>query len=256
MIRSALLLFLLLLPPALAETPPPLPPLAAPAEAAPAPALPAVPAPAKDRTLLDLYRTGGFVMHPLAAASVAMVAIALYLQLSLSRRALLPPEEEAAFHAYLSQGQWAEAWRRAREGTSLLSKSLAAGLSRIAAGRPAMEAAAADVVYYEEGKLLTWVHYLNVIATLAPMLGLLGTVTGMIASFEQLKSGRSAPADLAGGIGEAMVATATGLLLAIPAMFLFFHYRNRLSTQAAEAGRRIGRLYDALEASSPGTPHA
>ena len=233
----------LALPAQTADTPP-----APAAETAPAPSAPP-PAPAKDRTLLDLYRTGGLVMHPLAAMSVALIVIAVWLQLALTKGKLMPPEELAAYSGFLSQRQVEEAYRYARQRTSLLSRSLAAALvkanlQRDLFNKPAMETAAADLLYHEEGRLISWVQYLNVISTLAPMLGLLGTVTGMIASFEQLKRGQATPTDLAGGIGEAMIATATGLLLAIPAMFCFFHYRNLVSTSVADVGQRVGRLLD------------
>ena len=213
-----------------------------------------------DRTLLDLYHTGGFVMHPLAAASVAVVVIAAYLQILLTRTRLLPPEEVAAYSAFLGRREVAEAHRYARQRTSLLSRAMAAALvradfNRDLGNKAAMEAAAADALYHEEGRLLSWVNYLNVISTLAPMLGLLGTVTGMIAAFEQLKGGQSTPTDLAGGIGEAMIATATGLILAIPAMFCFFHYRNLLTTSVADVGQRIGRLLDLFSGEANAAGH-
>jgi len=80
-------------------------------------------------------------------------------------------------------------------------------------------------------------------------------VTGMIAAFEQLKGGQSTPTDLAGGIGEAMIATATGLILAIPAMFCFFHYRNLLTTSVADVGQRIGRLLDLFSGEANAAGH-
>jgi len=240
----ASLLAALPLPAQTADAPP-----APAADTAPATAPTSTAAPAKDRTLLDLYRTGGLVMHPLAAMSVALIVIAVWLQLALTKGKLMPPEELAAYSGFLSQRQVEEAYRYARQRTSLLSRSLAAALvkanlQRELFNKPAMETAAADLLYHEEGRLISWVQYLNVISTLAPMLGLLGTVTGMIASFEQLKRGQATPTDLAGGIGEAMIATASGLLLAIPAMFCFFHYRNLVSTSVADVGQRVGRLLD------------
>jgi len=266
----ALLLSFIAALPLRAQTADPAPSPAPAAETTPAPSAPAPVS--QDRTLLDLYRTGGLVMHPLAAMSVALIVIAVWLQLALTKGKLMPPEELAAYSGFLSQRQVEEAYRYARHRTSLLSRSLAAALvkanlERDLFNKPAMESAAADLLYHEEGRLISWVQYLNVISTLAPMLGLLGTVTGMIASFEQLKRGQATPTDLAGGIGEAMIATATGLLLAIPSMFCFFHYRNLVSTSVADVGQRVGRLLDLFtgeatvdghrpEGTAPSSPHA
>jgi biopolymer transport protein ExbB len=96
------------------------------------------------------------------------------------------------------------------------------------ANKPSMEQAAAETLAEEETRYMIWVNYLNIFATIAPMLGLLGTVTGMIQSFDQLAAGRAEPQDLAGGIGEAMLTTAGGLIVGIPAMFFYFFFRNKL----------------------------
>ena len=81
---------------------------------------------------------------------------------------------------------------------------------------------------------------------LCPLLGLLGTVTGMIASFDQLAAGRSEPQDLAGGIGEAMITTAGGLFVGIPAMFLYFFYRNKLIAVIGSIQKSVTFLIDVL----------
>lgn len=80
-----------------------------------------------------------------------------------------------------------------------------------------------------EGSILRWIQYLNVIATIAPMVGLLGTVSGMIGAFQTIATGgMGKPELLAGDIGEALITTATGLTIGIPAMVFFFVLRNRL----------------------------
>lgn len=80
-----------------------------------------------------------------------------------------------------------------------------------------------------EGAILRWIQYLNVIATVAPMVGLLGTVSGMIGAFQTIATGgMGKPELLAGDIGEALITTATGLTIGIPAMVFFFILRNRL----------------------------
>ena len=89
-------------------------------------------------------------------------------------------------------------------------------------------------------------NYLNVFATIGPMLGLLGTVTGMISSFDMLAAGKSEPSDLAGGIGEAMTTTAAGLLVGIPAMFLYFYFRNLLQVHVANIQKLITFMLDLL----------
>jgi biopolymer transport protein ExbB len=98
----------------------------------------------------------------------------------------------------------------------------------------------------EETRYMTWINYLNVFATIAPMIGLYGTVSGMITAFNQLKSGQSEPSDLAGGIGEAMITTAGGLIVGIPAMFFFFFFRNKLMGIMAELQRNASFLIGVL----------
>jgi biopolymer transport protein ExbB len=109
-----------------------------------------------------------------------------------------------------------------------------------------MEQAAAEALGDEETKLMLWVNYLNVFATIGPMIGLLGTVTGMITSFDQLAAGRSEPQDLAGGIGEAMLTTAAGLIVGIPAMFAYFYFRNLLNLIISNLQKRVTFMIDVL----------
>jgi biopolymer transport protein ExbB len=89
-----------------------------------------------------------------------------------------------------------------------------------------------DALASVESATLRWIQYLNVIATIAPMVGLLGTVSGMIGAFQTIASGgMGKPELLAGDIGEALITTATGLVIGIPAMIFFFILRNRLEAR-------------------------
>ena len=92
--------------------------------------------------------------------------------------------------------------------------------------------------------MMVVVNHLNTFAVLAPMIGLLGTTSGMIASFGALTAGRAEAGDLAGGIGEALVATFGGLLLAIPAMFLYFLFRGRVQALAVDLHKTVQTLLD------------
>jgi biopolymer transport protein ExbB len=128
----------------------------------------------------------------------------------------------------------------------LNSGLLKVDFERDRANRASMEQAAADSLEQEEMRQMLWVNYLNTFATLAPMLGLLGTVVGMIEAFDALQQGKSEPEDLAGGIGTAMITTAGGLLVGIPAMFLYFFFRNQLLAIVANIQRQATFLIDVL----------
>lgn len=94
---------------------------------------------------------------------------------------------------------------------------------------------AEDFMDSVEGNTLRWIQYMNVIATIAPMVGLLGTVSGMIGAFQTIATGgMGKPELLAGDIGEALITTATGLTIGIPAMVCYFMLRNRLDSRLEE----------------------
>jgi biopolymer transport protein ExbB len=91
------------------------------------------------------------------------------------------------------------------------------------------------------------VSYLSIIAAIAPMVGLLGTVSGMVKAFNSIASqGMGKPELLADNISEALITTATGMTIAIPAMFFFFFFRNRYGKIVAECNLVLGRLYSDL----------
>lgn len=106
--------------------------------------------------------------------------------------------------------------------------------------------AAGEALDQEETRYMLWVNYLNVFATLAPMIGLLGTVVGMIESFQQLEQANSEPSQLAGGIRKAMVTTAGGLLVGIPSMFFYFFFRDRLTAIISSIQKQTSFLIDVL----------
>ena len=97
-------------------------------------------------------------------------------------------------------------------------------------------------------KLMKPIDMLSIIGAVSPMLGLLGTVSGMIKAFHTMGAqGMGKPELLAANIGEALITTATGLVIAIPAMFFFFLFKKGFQKTLATLGRNIGFLFDALE---------
>jgi len=208
-------------------------------------------APPKDKTLLDLYKTGGFLMHPILLCSIGTIAVGVFCFIQINTKKMMPKGQIDALTGMMQQRDATAAFEFCQRNPNVFTNTVGAGLLKVnferdMANKPAMEQAAGESLLGEETRLMIWVNYLNVFATIAPMLGLLGTVTGMIASFDQLAAGRSEPQDLAGGIGEAMITTAGGLFVGIPAMFLYFFFRNRITVIVSNIQKAATFLLDVL----------
>lgn len=212
---------------------------------------PAAKPPPKDKTLLDTFRAGGPLMWPILLCSVGTAAVAVYCFIHINGNKLMPKTQVEAVGHHMQARDAASAYSLCHTNPNVFANTMAAALLKVNfekenANKASMEQAAGETLSNEETKLNLWVNYLNVFATIGPMLGLLGTVTGMIASFDMLAAGKSEPADLAGGIGEAMITTAGGLFVGIPAMFLYFYFRNLLAIQVANIQKRVTFLLDLL----------
>ena len=91
------------------------------------------------------------------------------------------------------------------------------------------------------------INYLSIIASIAPMVGLLGTVSGMVKAFDAIATvGMGQPEVLAGNISEALITTATGMLVGIPAMFFFFYFKNQYGTLVADMTMYLDDMYGDL----------
>ena len=113
-------------------------------------------------------------------------------------------------------------------------------------GREAVEDSMAEFTIRENAGHMTWISYLGLLGQIAPMLGLLGTVVGMLGAFSTLSlSGGADPSALAGDIGLAMVTTASGLIIAIPSVFFFFFFKNRLNKLVADCHLAASDMMDA-----------
>ncbi|MCX7712927.1 MAG: MotA/TolQ/ExbB proton channel family protein [Chthoniobacterales bacterium] len=205
----------------------------------------------KEKTALDLFNAGGPLMYPLLLCSIGTVAVAVYCFIQINPSKMLPKTQVEAMGQYMQQRDAANAYQLCQAQPSVFANTMAAALLKVnferdLANKVSMEQAAAETLSNEETRLMQWVNYLNVFATIGPMLGLLGTVTGMIQSFDQLAAGRSEPQDLAGGIGEAMITTASGLIVGIPAMFFYFYFRNKLTMTISNIQKRVTFMIDIL----------
>lgn len=208
----------------------------------------------RQTTFLQLLKQGGLLMFPLGLLSVAMIGLAVYGFMIVPEKKMLTPELVPQLQDALNNLRMDDAVTICNSNPSLLSNILNAGLQRISDGIldvPSMEKAMEEAAVEETASGLKTINYLSIIAQIAPMLGLLGTVSGMIGAFDKIGAGgMGKPEVLAGDIGEAMVTTATGLIIGIPAMFLYFYLKSRYNSNVARLGRILGNLSHSLVAAS------
>ncbi len=169
--------------------------------------------------------------------------------IAITRRRLMPEHVLDELERLIVHGEIKQAISTChqKENYSLATEVILAGLNRyqssefgFAEYRSAVEEAGED----QTGKLYRRTEALHVIGSIAPMLGLTGTVLGMIDAFSTIAAleGMARPQELAGGIGQALTTTLLGLVVAIPSMVAFSFFRNKIDSIVSEAGKRIERL--------------
>ncbi len=174
--------------------------------------------------LVALLVKGGPVMIPLAACSV--VALAVILERAWTWRGLAHGADPEAVLARAAGGHWDEACRLGEASRSPAARVLAAGIRH---RNPAATLAMESTARVETARLKRFLPVLDTIITLSPLLGLLGTVTGMISAFGVMaQSGMNSPNAITGGVGEALIATAAGLGVAIAALVPFNFFNSRV----------------------------
>ncbi len=167
----------------------------------------------------------------------------------ISAKKLMPDKVLAELEALIVHGNVTRAIElcRIKANYAMATEIILAGLQRFESSefgyaeyRSAVEEAGED----QTGRLYRRIEVLNVIGAIAPMLGLTGTVIGMIEAFTTIASleGMARPQELAGGIGQALITTLLGLLVAIPTMVAYSYFRNRIDSIVAEAGKRIEQV--------------
>lgn len=222
---------------------------------APALALAADPATASGDEGLNLWgmlQQGGWAMYPLALSSLVMFFLIFYGCRETTRRKFIPDLALPQLSRLLCARDLPAASQLLQTSPTVLSRCLASALARARpemedANKPNVEASLVESLEHEENSVGQWINYLNVVATVAPMIGLLGTVSGMIGAFQTIsRGGMGRPELLAGDIGQALITTATGLVIGIPAMIAFFILRNRLDNIMLAVSQTASLLIDQL----------
>lgn len=185
--------------------------------------------------------------------SIALVALFVMNLLAARRDTLVPQELIDGFEEKLNEKKFQEAYDVARGDESVLGQVLSAGLAKLSKGYDKAIEGMQEVGEEESMKLEHRLGYMALIGNLAPMVGLLGTVQGMISSFQVIALGGSTPkpSELAAGISTALFTTLVGLLIAIPAIAAYNILRNRVARLLLEVGVTSENLMSRFEDFNP-----
>lgn len=193
---------------------------------------PAKKAAPKKATLLDTIILGGAVMIPIGIMSVFTIYLVIDIYLRLGRQRLVPDSEREKARALFMAGDYVNCYQVMKGNSSAFNQCVKYGLSFVGKGKDQTEEALLVEVGRENNRLQNRINYLSVIGVCAPMVGLTGTVIGMMGAFDALgASGAADTSKLSEAIGHVLVATAAGLFIAIPAFMFFYMLRNRLTAQ-------------------------
>jgi biopolymer transport protein ExbB len=223
---------------------------AAPLGASPSLSEPAdAPRAAEMRTVLDTLKDGGLTGLLIGLLSVIAVGFMIEHTITIRRQSLMPDAIAEELETLIHAGKIDEAIEYCRDPQqeSLLADVVLAGLQRYRSsefGFAEYKAAVEEEGENQTGRLYRKTEVLGVVGSIAPMLGLYGTVLGMIEAFNQIAAtgGAARPDELAGGISKALVTTLMGLFVAIPAMIAFSFFRNKIDSIVAETGKRVEQI--------------
>ena len=199
-----------------------------------------------ETSLIEMYKTGGWAMYPLTLLSIGMVGLIVYNSMAVQSSQILQPQLVPEIDEALEALDIERAKSLCESNPGPLANIVKAGLHRTNPAnynpepiKEAMEEASAEEL---SGPYLL-INYLSIIAALSPMVGLLGTVSGMVKAFNVIKTeGAGSAQELAGNISEALITTASGMIIGIPAMFAFFFFKNKYGKITSRIARIIGDL--------------
>ena len=204
----------------------------------------AAPAVEQHHTLIDRFIEGGWVMYPITACSIALVWLTVDLWMRTGIKKLAPQAQVAQTQDLFRAGDYVGAYQFCKGNPSPFSNITRVSLSFVGEGHDATEAALFTELNKVNSAIQTRINYLSVIGVCTPMIGLTGTVTGMMSAFSTLStSGAGDPSKLSGAIGEVLIATASGLFIAVPAFMFFYFLRNRLQVGMSDLQEIVNSLF-------------
>ena len=214
---------------------------------------PASDAPAKadqpqviEKSLMDMWNAGGWTMYPLGLFAIFGTTLIIYNAIAIRQKKFLNPTGVKEVEKLVGQLNIEGAVEYCEKNPSPITNIIGNGLARadireidVQAVESAMEEASVE----EFATPYVFINYLSVIASLAPMLGLYGTVSGMVKAFNTIAAeGAGSASKLADNISEALITTATGMIVGIPAMFFFFVFKQNYGKIISSSSRIIGDI--------------
>lgn len=197
--------------------------------------------------MLDYYLKGGYAMHPMLLLSIVAVAISIERFIYLRRAKTDADAFTDTINAYLDRNALDEAYQFCERTSVPIARIIKSGLKNQKRGRAEVIRAIEDAGGLEVAKLEKGILILQTIAKIAPLIGLFGTVTGMITAFGAMGGGAGTdPGQVASGIGEALIATAGGLVVAIPTYFLSFYFINEVNKFLLDMQKTSMQFLDGL----------
>jgi biopolymer transport protein ExbB len=207
----------------------------------------------RERTLLDSLKAGGYIAVIIILMSIVAVAFVIEHSISIRKQRLMPEGVLLELEDMIARGDIAGATQFCQQpqNYSLATDVVLAGLERFQTSefgfadyKSAVEEAGED----HTARLYRKTDGLNIIGVIAPMLGLFGTVQGMMDAFNIIASqeGAAQPHQLADSISQALITTWLGLLVAIPSMVAFSFFRNKIDSLVSECGKRVERILTPL----------
>jgi biopolymer transport protein ExbB len=198
-------------------------------------------------SLIEVIKAGGWVMYPLLLSSLLVVAIIFERSFNLRASRVLSPTTVERVSGLVEGGRVDRAVAVCKEHPGMFSNIVLAGLEIAGRGEASAKEAVEDAGRHETARLSRYLTALGTIAAVAPLMGLFGTVMGMINVFRTIaQSGVGHASELSGGISQALVTTAFGLLVAIPALVAYNYFQARVDSMVTDLERESLRVIRAV----------
>ena len=197
--------------------------------------------------MLEIIKSGGWLMVPILLCSVLALAITAERFWTLQKKRICPRHLVAQIWHWRKNNQLDEGRLNALRASSPLGRVLAAGLVNLEHDRVIMKESIEEVGRHVVLELERYLNTLGTIASISPLLGLLGTVIGMIKVFTAITAeGVGNPTVLAGGISEALITTAAGLSVAIPSLMFYRYFRGRVDELVVDMEREALKMVEIM----------